>query len=241
MRASDGFDAAEVLLLVVPGSGATGFGCWSTHAFRDKEPEKGSVVPVLKEALQRGWGCVLTGNVPSHMLSMSFLRVCDSPHARRVVDPNNNIDERGRPRPSSSSPEEHVIAAWDTVVAPSAARHVFIMAHSTGGEAVVGMFGQRPEARPRVLSYGFADSVHKVVPDDAADIMKGCGCNFVCSRAPLGDPKPKPWIKNGFSNGCAVKSAGTTEHLETPHAAAPAILAMFDEALAAAGGFSGDV
>ena len=207
MRASEGIHEAEIILLIIPGSGASGFGCWSSENFRAKDFEKGSVDGVIKEALRRGWGCLLT-------------------------DPNNNLDERGRPRPNSSTPSLHVIACWDSVLAPSKA-HVFVMAHSTGGEAAVALFGARPDARERILSFAFADSVHSKVPEDAADFVRSAGCNFVASRAPLGDPKPKPWIKNGLAkDGSAVKSAGTMEHLETPHTVTPAALAMFDAALA---------
>lgn len=117
------------------------------------------------------------------------------------------------------------------MISKSVAKHIFIVAHSTGGEAAVALFAARPAARERILSFGFADSVHKAAPEDAAEFMKSRGCNFVCSRTPLGDPKPKPWIKNGFSNGCAVQSAGTMEHLETPHVTKDAIFAMFDTAL----------
>lgn len=84
IRSTGDLEIKEVCVVLVPGSGASGFGCWSTEAFREKNGVAGSVCPAINAAIERGWAVVL-------------------------CNPNDNIDERGRGRPGSSNPQEHLV------------------------------------------------------------------------------------------------------------------------------------
>ena len=130
-------------------------------------------------------------------------------------------------------------------------RRVAVVAHSEGGASVVRLLQKKPwlfcidskqqpveDSKQRttlVHCVALLDSVHtaKDIPHvrtPGANFLQNkekgqnrC-INWVQSSEPLDSIKPKPWVKNGVSGCCPVRSAGTSDHLRVPAAAMSSVL-----------------
>jgi hypothetical protein len=112
-----------------------------------------------------------------------------------VLNPNH--------RRAAARSERHVVAAWDACVAPAAAAHVVLVAHSYGGVCTSSLLAtRRGAATARLRAVAFTDSVHgrsaeRLAPPERAFFVARC-VNWVTSDKPLDAPvraavnKPPP-------------------------------------------------
>ncbi len=89
--------------------------------------------------------------------------------------------------------EAHVLAAWDACVAPAAAAHVVMVAHSFGGVCTTALLRQRRGAtKARLRAVALTDSVHgrggeRLRSAQRAFFAEHC-VNWVTSSTPLDTP-----------------------------------------------------
>ena len=89
--------------------------------------------------------------------------------------------------------EEHVIAAWDECIVPSAARDVVMVAHSFGGVCLGALLDARRDAvTARLRAVALTDSVHgrsvERLPAAQRDFWVSNCINWVTSDDPLDTP-----------------------------------------------------
>ena len=124
---------------------------------------------------------------------------------------------------------------------------VVVAAHSEGGAGLVSALRDHEswtspddDAALRLVGIALLDSVHAAKDSPpkgsqaASFLRSGAVTNWVVSAQPLGDPKPKPWVKDGVSGGVLARSAGTADHLHVPAAAREAACAFLGARLGAA-------
>ena len=110
--------------------------------------------------------------------------------------------------------EEHVVVAWDECVAPAAAQHVVMVAHSYGGVCLGSLLDARRDAvTARLRGVALTDSVHgrsvERLPAAQRDFwMKHC-VNWVTSRDPLDTP-----VRAAVHNPPKT-DAGDTDHSDS--------------------------
>ena len=243
---SDSGSTSSSFLLLVPGSGfaeetdtaseaplIVPSGLWSTKKFASAAGlDVGTMLPYVKWALEQGVRpVVLRGNSEAAIASALDSTVAAAPHATVAVVAHS---EGGASlvRLIRNRPEYFQMQQPAPLPGASGA------ADGIGPSAIV---------RCCVL----LDSVHssKDLPaagSPAAGFLSGSSCgraghgndtnapnciNWVQSNAPLDSLKPKPWTKGGLSGGCAVRSAGTSNHLRVPFAAMPSALAFLHNQL----------
>ncbi|XP_048839045.1 cotranscriptional regulator FAM172A homolog isoform X4 [Brienomyrus brachyistius] len=111
----------------------------------------------------------------------------------------------------NSTPEEHVLYVWDNFISKSAAKNVFLIAHSYGGLSFVELMIKREaQVKSRVQAVAMTDSVHNVWHQEAGksilEWMQEHCCNWVSSTEPLDTPLET------MLPDCPRISAGTERH-----------------------------
>ena len=178
--------------------------CAHTHGI-----DVGSVVPLVKELHESGWGSLL-------------------------LLPFRNFEE-GRSLVGSDTPLNHLITAWDWMLKriPNLSQ-VIIIAHSEGGRLLVELLDRRPCSMDRLLlGAALADSVHQAkrvngLPPLSLSMMQERFVHWVASIEPLDAPDSRHGAPSTRA-GCPCRSAGTSKHELTAGTALPAMMRWFRE------------
>ena len=231
-------------------------GLWSTEKFAEEAGlDDGSMVPYVAWALHNGMRpLVLRGNSESDIAA-----ALESIKCLAAESLTNGVASSSSSASSSSAPPSLLASSSsprNTNVGELMPITVALVAHSEGGAAVVRLIRSHPQyfndtpspsdglnTSVVVRCVALLDSVHtaKDLPpagSAGAAFLSGAGdnkskrcVNWVQSRAPLDSQKPKPWVKNGTSGGCNVRSAGTMDHLRVPAVAMPSVLRFIGGAM----------
>lgn len=247
---STNLSSCETLMMIIPGSGSSQGGLWSTLDLCEKAgPHVGSVVPYLQRAQNLGWGTLLLcpnahfqpranvsgTHVEAHKEEEGAMGRDASIAA--AVRKAQAVGTSGVVLSGSASAEQHAVSVWEEVVRKCAGR-VLIVAHSTGGIAALHAAACFPsEFAARVRGMALLDSVHTQIGTSdvgVCDLCRTCACNFVASSAPLGGALPKPWHTKApvVAAGCLCRSGGHTDHLHVPAAAMSAAFDFLNSTLA---------
>jgi hypothetical protein len=139
-HSAEAFTSTAPLLVLVHGSGDVRAGLWALRLATSESLEQGCCFGYIERAVARGWNVLLL----------------DSNLANFV--PKEQRDGLGR-----AAESEHVVLAWDALIAPAAARAVAFVAHSAGGRGVLDLVGARRRdivLTPRVAAIALTDAVH---------------------------------------------------------------------------------
>jgi hypothetical protein len=257
--ASANAGTADTLLVLVQGSGAVRPGQWARALCTNDSLRTGSVLPYLEEARARGWGIlVLNPNMNTyittdersssaaddagdaaaaeaddedefHALSAGKRHFLATPVRRGMFAATPACATR-RLIAGSTSPEQHCASAWAAHVAPAAAKHVVVVAHSYGGVCTVSLLAACADAERRTTAIAFTDSVHSTASQTVRQLLAQRGRNWQASDEPLNTP-----LSNvGGLRGCASVSAGHVKHEHTSAAAKESVFAFLDAKLAVA-------
>ena len=174
-------DACEVLMVIIPGSGSSLAGLWSSvKLLVEYDLDVASVAPYVRSARRRGWGVILM--CPNANFELDSPYGAEIHHAERdevrevpmtssAVGKGAEHELQGgfvqqrqhRPRaralrraalPGSENAEAHAVSVWEQVVRPTSAK-VVVVAHSTGGVAalhVASTFPREFASRVRALA-----------------------------------------------------------------------------------------
>lgn len=179
---------AARLLVLVHGSGVVRAGQWARRLIINNGLDEGTQLPYIRRALAAGYGVIVCNTNDNHRL----------------------VDRRKRFIQGSSNPEEHLLTVWDTLVKPSAAREVALVAHSYGGVVTLNLAQQRwSQVSQRVKAVALTDSVHRMgthVPEDVRRWLSKVGINWVASGDPLDTPQ------RSVDGDAARRSAGHKQH-----------------------------
>ena len=114
------------------------------------------------------------------------------------------------------SPEEHADHVWRTMVAPSRAQSISIIAHSYGGALACRLIADEPSdaVLARVAAVALADSVH---PDTVAPQHPRHA--FFCEESRIVNwvrsPQPLDTALGQGASGVHTRSGGTQDHAQT--------------------------
>ena len=112
---SQGYDTKDRLLFIVQGSGrGLEPGIWSRTLCITQGLSTGSMLPQLHAAAKHDFGVIVINT-----------------NSRSYIDPATG---QKHPIIGSERPETHAKYMWERFVAPSAAKHLFVMAFGYGGE-----------------------------------------------------------------------------------------------------------
>ncbi|XP_075209700.1 cotranscriptional regulator FAM172A homolog [Chanos chanos] len=130
------------------------------------------------------------------------------------------------PNQGGLSPEEHVRAVWDVLVARSVAERVGVVTHGYGGLAFVNLLCQRPEeVQRRVWAAAFLDSSHSLwhqpLGPASRDWLKAHSRRWVLSTKPLNRSV------SSLRAGCLQMSAGTQSHDMVPAVCMESVFRFF--------------
>mmetsp|Transcript_100564 Transcript_100564/g.181527 ORF Transcript_100564/g.181527 Transcript_100564/m.181527 type:complete len:314 (-) Transcript_100564:16-957(-) len=203
---SEGFQAAEKLLLIIQGSGRVRVGVWGCALCINKDLDHGTMLPYLQKAKEQNYGVI-------------------------VLNPNDNSVERA-PIPGSETADRHVAYVWEHFVSAQCASTatVDIVAHSNGGRALLEFLARSPAATSRIRHVVFTDSYHSPAQVSSlsaepkallADPSRSV--NYVPHSSPLGEAV-SDWVSLGYQmnqaqKGCLCLSAAVVDHAATNHAA----------------------
>ncbi|CAF0881854.1 unnamed protein product [Rotaria sordida] len=139
--ASEDFDTAEYLMIIIHGSGVVRAGQWSRSLIINEDLAAGSQLDYIKQARINHYAVIVTNtNLNTDESSESIL----------------NIPQRIR---GSGSAEEHACYIWEKFVRRCRARHICIMAHSYGGAVVLELASKyMSDFDKRVFAIALTDS-----------------------------------------------------------------------------------
>jgi len=200
---SPGFQEKERLQVLIHGSGAVRAGQWTRKLIMNEDLDHGSVLPFLREAREKDWGvCVMNTNL-------------------------NDIENE--PIEGSESPEQHGETVWRTLISPSKASKVVVIAHSYGGIVAMHLASTfSGDWVKRVHGLLLTDSVHGRLTGDATtdDHLIKIGQNWVSSDDPVGTPISSSYIRKG---GIPLVSAGHSKHEWTTWAASGQLFEVIEK------------
>jgi hypothetical protein len=217
--ASEGYDKAERLLLIIQGMGKVRAGVWGCSLCINNSLEEGTMLPYLRRAKASGYGVV-------------------------VFNPNENTVD-GVPVPGSENFGNHVKYVMDKVVSCCSAAKIDIVAHSHGGRALMSYLATAGGDNcattlvKRINRLVFTDSYHMqtqlaYLPSAVKSLLSdpSRAVNFVPDTSPLGT-HVEEWASQEYAfsevqKGCLCLSAGVLDHASTNYAAMGAIFEFLE-------------
>ena len=178
------FFTCETLVVLIHGAGWVRAGQWSTRLIINASLESGSQLPYIQKCHELGYGVL-------------------------VLNTNANLDS-GVPIRGNSTPEDHFEYIWNKFVLKACAMNVAVVAHSRGGEVILGAGRKIPSVRDKTFAVALTDSVHANTYGDDRFVswVKNCACNWVRSSEDIDHPLDS-------ADDCCRLSAGTLSHEET--------------------------
>ncbi|KAL4623235.1 protein FAM172A [Arapaima gigas] len=254
---ADALTNPSKLLVLIQGSGVVRAGQWARRLIINEDMDSGSQIPFITRAMEEGYGVIVMNpnenylevEKPAKSSPEPSSDGSDEPAEKRerkddketrkkrefyekYRNPQKEREVEQIPIRENSSPEEHTIYVWDKFVSKSAAKNVFVVAHSYGGLAFVELMIQREaEVKSRVRAVAMTDSVHNVWHQEAGksilDWMQEHCRNWVSSSEPL-DTLVETMLPD-----CPRVSAGTERHELTSWRSFHSIFKFFVNALEA--------
>eukprot|EP00929_Paragymnodinium_shiwhaense_P077103 TRINITY_DN39687_c0_g1_i1.p1 TRINITY_DN39687_c0_g1~~TRINITY_DN39687_c0_g1_i1.p1 ORF type:complete len:297 (-),score=65.69 TRINITY_DN39687_c0_g1_i1:57-947(-) len=206
---SEGYQAADKLLLMIQGSGRVRVGVWGCALCINKDLTHGTMLPYLQKAKEAGYGVI-------------------------VLNPNENAVD-GEPIPGCETADKQLGYVWENLIRGKCKQGlcVDIVAHSNGGRALLAFLADRSplpaEALKQMHKIVLTDSYHapeqvKELPPEAQAVLADASktVNYVPSPAPAGEPVQE-WQTLGYvfkqsSLGCACISSAAPDHASTNQA-----------------------
>ena len=222
----------DKLLLIVQGFGLVRPGQWSRSLCINESLRKGTIFDYLDIAKQHGMAVIVFN--PNH--NQIRLKVKSKKYPFAHVHPHHIYDV-----PGHGDHVQHMVSVYDQFVSKSNAKHIYIVAHSRGGDSVLQLLNQRlddpdsPEGQQcgnafklseRLRAIAFTDSVHRIQSAKSNHVVKFIGKNarnWVTSDMPLDSPVP---IRND-EVGCECVSAGHQKHEWTSTCAVESVFKFF--------------
>ncbi|MBN3300120.1 F172A protein, partial [Amia calva] len=207
----------DKLLVLIQGSGVVRAGQWARRLIINEDLDSGTQIPFIRRAVEEGYGVIVL-NPNENFIEVEKPKKqtqpspdsSDEPAEKRerkdeketkkrrdfyekYRNPQKEKETEQIPIRENSSPDEHAIYVWDNFIAKSAARNIFFVAHSYGGQSFVELMIQREvEVKNRVCAVALTDSVHNVWHQEAGksilEWMQEHCCNWVSSAEPLDTP-----------------------------------------------------
>lgn len=215
---TDDVATSRQLLVCFPDSGTGRAGVWSRAVCVAQGLEKGTMLPYLRAARQRGWAVV------------SF-------------DPKRSAAEQ-----DAGAGATPCLAHWAALLRRSAAAQaggaIYVVAHSHGGACFADCLAatSMDVARGRLRAVALTDSVHLAERLDAPRraLLAERGCHWRRSRAPMDEvldsssrwPMAAGWPPGSPppAGGVRVVSAATADHVSTSWTSLGSIFRTFDAA-----------
>ncbi|CAF1211232.1 unnamed protein product [Rotaria sp. Silwood1] len=207
--ASDNYNRAECLMIIIHGTGAVRAGQWSRRLIINENLTIGSQLDYIKQARMNNYGViVMNTNLNKDESSGS----------------NYNVEQRIR---GSSCAEEHACYIWENFVRLCQARHICIMAHSYGGAVVLELAAKYTiEFNIGVFAVALTDSPMKTytkhVKKDVLTMLKKRTINWVADNHTV-----NTHLANRDYG--EIRSAGHLLHEWTSHTAFPHIFKFFED------------
>ncbi|CAF1330919.1 unnamed protein product [Adineta ricciae] len=201
--ASEDFQDADKLMIIIHGTGVVRAGQWSRKLIINENIHVGSQFEYILHAKQLGFAVIVTNT-------------------------NLNTDESTRFIRGSETAEQHGCYVWENFVRQSVARHICIVAHSYGGAVMLEMASRyTPDFDKRVFAVVLTDSPMKCYIKNAhpnvLKVLKKRTINWVASTAKVN-------TKLGDRDYGLIRSAGHTLHEWTSHTACVDIFRFITEA-----------
>jgi len=207
----DALSKPDVLLVLIPGSGAVKSGQWARSLIINDSLQSGSQIPFIKRARELGYAVI-------------------------VMNPNENtkvINGKEIKIVNSGDATEHADYVWKHYVKEGTPKHIAVIAHSYGGFLTVDLATRYFfHFHSRVFAIALTDSVHNMkrqnVPHRAAEYLQKVSRNWVSSNTPLDTPLPVPM-------GCEIPrvSAGHRKHEMTSWSSFESVFKFLEEQYAA--------
>ncbi|XP_048839037.1 cotranscriptional regulator FAM172A homolog isoform X3 [Brienomyrus brachyistius] len=232
----DALNNPDKLLVLIQGRGVVRAGQWARRLIINEDMNSGSQIPFITRAAEEGYGVIVL-NPNENYLEVEKLEKpapqvspdsSDEPAEKRerkeekegkkkrdfyekYRNPQKEKETEQIPIRKNSTPEEHVLYVWDNFISKSAAKNVFLIAHSYGGLSFVELMIKREaQVKSRVQAVAMTDSVHNVWHQEAGksilEWMQEHCCNWVSSTEPLDTPLET------MLPDCPRISAGTERH-----------------------------
>jgi len=196
------------LMLICCGSGAVRAGQWARSLCINDSLYKGTIFGYLARAQEQGYGVIVLNPNLNHHIEYQEVK-------KRVTRSNSKQDENAKekviiPIQYNETPQHHFLYVYEQFVTKSAAKNLFIVAHSFGGVSTINLLKEKAiEIFPRLKRIGFTDSVHSLrsvkLPSNVLEFLKENCRNWVQSEEELD-------TEFDIEYGCQSFSAGTKIH-----------------------------
>ena len=190
-------DSSKPLLILVNGMPPATLGIWSREVCLKQSLHKGSVIPYVKDAVDRGMNVIV----------MNTNKSITHPKQKKPLKINSKDLEQ--------SNLDHATAVWDEIVRKTATKKIYFVAHSRGGSVVKDLAKMRlKEFVERVEGIKLTDSAHTSEKRNKTDLCKFLSAkavNYVTSDKQVGTP----FLKT--NDYIPAISSGHKEHKMTSH------------------------
>jgi len=221
----DALTNTNKLMLICCGSGAVRAGQWARSLCINDSLYKGTIFGYLAKAQEQGYGVIVLNPNLNHYIEYQEIK-------KRVTRSNSKQDENELekviiPIPHNETPQLHFLYVYEQFVTKSAAKNLFIVAHSYGGVSTINLLKEKAtEIFPRLKRIGFTDSVHSLrsvkLPSNVMEFLKENCCNWVQSEEELD-------TEFEIECGCQSFSAGTKIHELTSFCCMDSLFKFFAE------------
>lgn len=215
---SRNYETADKLLVLLQNHVGSQMGMWSRSTCLSEGLRKGSMIPILEMAEEKGYGVIiLNPNMNSITISEE-----DGPSQKIQI-------------PESSSPEEHAYTVYEDYIAPTKAKSLYIIGYGNGAILAKEMV-QRQLVRSasretnRITAIALVEASTVIQEDDSADVkafISKVAVNWDSSSIPAGQTINRTKIKLGVAQSFSLGEPGEGELTSTAWSINEAKVAIF--------------
>lgn len=215
---SRNYETADKLLVLVQNHVGSQMGMWSRSTCLSEGLRKGSMIPILEMAEEKGYGVIiLNPNTNSITISEE-----DGPSQKTAI-------------PESSSPEEHTHTVYEDYIAPTKARSLYIVGYGNGAILAKEMV-QRQLVRSasqetnRITAIALVEASTVIQEDDSADVkafISKVAVNWDSNSIPAGQTINRTKVKLGVAQSFSLGEPGEGELTSTAWSINEAKAAIF--------------